>query len=59
MKLYHIIGLGAKYWIAPLSVATPPSLDMMFSMTLKATDEGKGKLFLDGYKEEDIYSNLP
>ena len=28
-------------------------------MTLKATHGGKGKLFLDGWKEEDLYHNFP
>jgi hypothetical protein len=62
-----MLALGIEegcYWIAPRyapHIYCYARYDgwIEFSMTLKATHEGKGKLFLDGWKEEDLYSNLP
>ena len=57
-------GIGESGEHKIIFTATPPQYPrydgwIEFSMTLKATHRGKGKLFLDGWKEEDLYHDLP
>ena len=43
----------------PIFIAMIRPRDRMDARRIEATHEGKGKLFLDGWKEEDLYSNPP
>jgi hypothetical protein len=56
--LFFFSDKGATYCVA-ITVATPRLRYDGWIKTLKATHGGKEKLFLDVWKEEDLYRNFP